>query len=141
LYTNKEGSWTSTNLEEIERLIAFLVYAGLVKVKSEIESYCSVKTVYHGLWAREIISQFRYKALMAFLNVVDPVTEDPNNKRHQQLYQPLQNIAVDEHMVKSRNRPRIRQFMKDKPTKWGINLWVATDSSNGYTCDFEIYYL
>jgi hypothetical protein len=24
-YTNKEGSWTSTNLEEIERLIAFLV--------------------------------------------------------------------------------------------------------------------
>jgi hypothetical protein len=29
--------------------------------------------------------------------------------------------------------------MKDKPTKWGINLWVATDSSNGYTCDFEIY--
>jgi hypothetical protein len=37
---------------------------------------------------------------MAFLNVVDPVTEDPNNKLHQQLYQPLQNIAVDEHMVK-----------------------------------------
>jgi hypothetical protein len=85
-YTNKEGSWTSTNLEEIERLIAFLVYAGLVKVESEIENYWSVKTVYHGLWAREIISRFRYKALMAFLNVVDPVTEDPNNKLHQQLY-------------------------------------------------------
>ena len=28
-YTNKEGAWMSTNLEEIERLIAFLVYAGL----------------------------------------------------------------------------------------------------------------
>jgi hypothetical protein len=45
-YTNKEGSWTSTNLEEIERLTAFLVYAGLVKVESEIENYWSVKTVY-----------------------------------------------------------------------------------------------
>ena len=100
LYTNKEGSWTSTNLEEIERLIAFLVYAGLVKVESEIENYWSVKTVYHGLWEREIIYRFRYKALMAFLNVVDPVAEDPNNKLHQQLYQPLQNIAVDERMVK-----------------------------------------
>ena len=22
---------------------------------------------------------------------------------------------------------------------WGINLLAATDSSNGYTCDFEIY--
>ena len=63
LYTNKEGSWTSTNLEEIERLIAFLVYAGLVKVESEIENYWSVKTLYHGLWATEIISRFRYKPL------------------------------------------------------------------------------
>jgi hypothetical protein len=34
----------STNLEEIERLIAFLVYACLVKVESEIENYRSVKT-------------------------------------------------------------------------------------------------
>jgi hypothetical protein len=39
----------------------------------------------YGLWETEIISQFRYKALMAFLNVVDPVTEDHNNKLHQQL--------------------------------------------------------
>jgi hypothetical protein len=82
-YTNKEGSWTSTNLEEID---CFLVYAGVIKVESEIENYWSVKTLYHGLWATEIISQFRYKALIAFLNVVDPVTEDPNNKLHQQLY-------------------------------------------------------
>jgi hypothetical protein len=70
-------------------LIAFLVYAGLVKVESEIENYWnywSVKTLYHGLWATEIISRFRYKALIAFLNVVDPVTEDPSNKLHQQLY-------------------------------------------------------
>ena len=103
----------STNLEEIERLIAFLVYAGLVKVDSEIENYWSVKSLYHGLWAIEIISRFRYKPLMAFLNIVDPVTEDYSNKLHQQLYQPSQNIAVDEHTVKSRNRLGIRQFMKD----------------------------
>jgi hypothetical protein len=73
----------STNLEEIERWIAFLVYAGLVKVDSEIENYWSVKTLYHGLWAIEIISRFRYKPLMAFLNKVDPVTEDYSNKLHQ----------------------------------------------------------
>ena len=73
-----------------------------------------LKTLFHGLWATEIIYRFKYKALIAFLNVVDPVTEDPSNKLHQQLYQPSQNIAVDERMVKSRNRPGIRLFMKDK---------------------------
>jgi hypothetical protein len=99
----------STNLDEIERLIAFLVYACLVKVDSEIENYWSVKTLYHGLWAIEIVYRFRYKALMAFLNMVDP----DSNKLHQQLYQQSQNIGVDEHTVKSRNRLGIKQFMKD----------------------------
>jgi hypothetical protein len=29
--------------------------------------------------------------------------------------------------------------MKNKPTKWGIKLWVLADSSNGYTIDFNVY--
>ena len=78
---------------------------------------------------------------MAFLHVVDPVTEDPSNKlckvesfvasfraRCQQLFQPSQNIAVDERMVKSRNRSGIRQFIKDKPTKWGILMVILVTS-------------
>ena len=42
-------------------------------------------------------------------------------------------------MVKSRHRSGIRQFIKDKPNKWGIKLWVLADSSNGYTVDFNVY--
>lgn len=42
-------------------------------------------------------------------------------------------------MVKSRHRSGIRQYIKDKPTKWGIKLWVLADSSNGYTVDFNVY--
>ena len=38
-------------------------------------------------------------------------------------------------MVKS----GIRQFNKDKPTRWGIKLWVLADGSNGYTVDFDVY--
>ena len=42
-------------------------------------------------------------------------------------------------MVKSRHSSGIRQYIKDKPTKWGIKLWVLADSSNGCTIDFDIY--
>ena len=44
-------------------------------------------------------------------------------------------------MVKSRHSSGIRQYMyiKDKPTKWGIKLWVLADNSNGYTVDFDVY--
>ena len=55
--------------------------------------------------------------------------------RCKDLYQSRRNVAVDERMVKSRHRSGIRQFNKDKPTRWGIKLWVLADSSNGYTID------
>ena len=80
------------------------------------------------------------------LHVVDPTTEDEHDKlrkvrsllnvfkeKCKSLYQPFQNVAVDERMVKSKHRSGIRQYIKDKPTKWGIKLWVLADSANGYT--------
>jgi hypothetical protein len=89
---------------------------------------------------------------MAFLHVVDPCEETPGNKlrkvesflnyfkeRCSHFYQPSQNMAVDKRMVKSRHRSDIRQYIKDKPVKWGIKLWVLADSLNGYTVDFDVY--
>ena len=89
---------------------------------------------------------------MARLHVVDPCDEDEEDKlrkvssfleffkdRCKPLYQPFQRVAVDERMVKSKRRSGIRQHKKNKPTKWGIKLWVLADRLNGYTCDFEVY--
>ena len=32
-----------------------------------------------------------------------------------------------------------KQYMKDKPTKWGIKGLVLSDSRNGYICRLQIY--
>lgn len=42
-------------------------------------------------------------------------------------------------MVADKGRYSFRQYIKDKPTKWGMKLWVLADSSNGYTCNFKVY--
>ena len=65
--TKPDGSWQDTTADEIKRLIALLIYFGLVKVVGDV-----IKTLYHGLWARAIMSRTRFKALMALLHVVDP---------------------------------------------------------------------
>ena len=52
---------------------------------------------------------------------------------------PQKYVAIDKHMVKSRHRSGFHQFIKDKPTKWGIKLWVLAENSNGYTVYFNIY--
>ena len=41
-------------------------------------------------------------------------------------------------MVWSKGCSGIRQYMKDKPTKWGYKLWVLADT-NGYTCNVDVY--
>ena len=151
-YAKTDGSWQDVTPDEIKKLIALLIYFGLVKVVGNVEKYWSKKSLYNGLWARAIMSRDRFKALMALLHVVDPATEVQGDKlrkveffvnyfktRCKELYQPKQNLAIDERMVKSRHRSGIRQYIKDKPTKWGIKLWVLADSSNGYTIDYNIY--
>lgn len=151
-YTQSDGSWKDTTPDEINRLIALLIYFGLVKVGVNTDRYWSTKSLYNGLWASAIMPRIRFRALMALLHVVDPGAENPGDKlcnvesfidyfksRCLELYQPRQQLAIDERMVKSRHRSGIRQYIKDKPTKWGIKLWVLADSSNGYTIDFNVY--
>ena len=71
------------------------------------------------------MSRERLKALVAMLHVVDPSAEDENDKmrkvrtfldhfkeRCKALHQPLQNVSVDERMVKSRPRSGTRQYIK-----------------------------
>ncbi len=54
-------------------------------------------------------------------------------------YAPNINISIDERMVASKARIGIKQYIKDKPTKWGCKLFVICDSKTRYTCDFIIY--
>ena len=79
-YAQPDGSWKDTTPDEINRLIALLIYFGLVKVHTNIDRYWSIKSLYHGLWARSIMSRIRFRALMAFLHVVDPANETPGDK-------------------------------------------------------------
>ena len=59
--------------------------------------------------------------------------------RFKSLFQPRQHIAIDERMAKSWHRSGIRQYIRVKPTKWGLKYWVLADSSNAYVVDFNIY--
>ena len=42
-------------------------------------------------------------------------------------------------MVQSKARFSFKQYIKNKPTKWGFKLWVLCDSHTGYTNNFVIY--
>ena len=143
--------WTKVDLDEFYRFIGLLMYMSWVRVPRFCQ-YWSEDTLLNGLWARRFMSVWRYKCLMSFLKVNDVNKENPNDKltkirtlndyirrKCMKLFQPYQNIAIDERMVKNKGRYGFRQYIRDKPTKWGMKLWVLADSKTGYTYTFDVY--
>ena len=55
------------------------------------------------------------------------------------LYQIKTIISMDERMVAFKGRIGMRQYIKDKPTKWGFKLWALASSDTGYTFKFQVY--
>lgn len=54
------------------------------------------------------------------------------------MYHPQQNLSVDERMVVNKARIALKKYIKNKPAKWGIKLFVLSDST-GYTVDYHLY--
>ncbi|KAK6976570.1 piggyBac transposable element-derived protein 4 [Biomphalaria glabrata] len=138
-------SWYELSPDEFYRFCGLIMYAGIVQVPN-IERFWSTKSLYNGLWARAFMSRDRFKAIMCFIKVSNPLTEDPNDKLCKvrmlttyirmkciKLYQPHQNVSIDERMVRNKGKYAFRQYIRDKPTKWGMKLWILADSLSGLT--------
>ena len=54
-------------------------------------------------------------------------------------YNMHQQCSVDEAMIPFKGRLAFKQYMKDKPTKWGIKVFVLADATNGYIKPFQVY--
>ncbi|KAF7651931.1 hypothetical protein LDENG_00103410 [Lucifuga dentata] len=54
-------------------------------------------------------------------------------------YHPHQKVSIDERMVATKAKTEMRQYIKNKPTKWSIKLFVLADSCSVYTSDFTVY--
>ncbi len=102
----------------------------------------------------------RFMAITANLHVSDPEEDAVNDQKKgtedydplqkvrslldiirntcKSIYHPKQLILVDERMVATKASLSIKQYMKAKPTKWGLKFFVLADV-NGYTVDFRLY--
>lgn len=54
-------------------------------------------------------------------------------------YQPGIELSIDERMVRSKARFSFKQYIRNKPCKWGFKFWYLADPKNGYTVNFSIY--
>ena len=109
---------------------------------------CVIKPRYESYWQgaghnfiahtpgfREVMERDRFIALWGFLHLVDQTDEavDKSDKIYKvrpmldrmlplfrRYYSPRQQLSLDEGMIPTKNRLAIKQYIRDKPVRWGI---------------------
>ena len=140
------------NKENLFAFVGSLLLLGIHGVRNYRHAWSS-KSAQVLVRLDELLTCRSYEVIGTFLHLVTPDEESnmSDNKLKKvlpfynyvkskcfELYQPLQQLSVDERMVKTKARTQFRQYIRNKPTKWGMKYWVLADCS-GYTVDFNLY--
>ena len=123
----------------------------------QVRDYWSCDPILNHKWFSTIMSRNRFLEILRYFHIVDNTTaqsrSDPNynrlwkiqpiisilQKTSRDLYSPHEQLSIDESMIGTKCRLSFIQYIKAKPIKWGIKVWICSDSRNGYICAFEVY--
>ncbi|XP_008415172.1 piggyBac transposable element-derived protein 4-like [Poecilia reticulata] len=159
LAAGKKCKWTDIKEGEMYQYIGLTLYMGILK-RPQLKDFWKTTTIFQVLYPPKVMPRDRFINITANIHMSDPVADAVNDSKKgtpeydclhrlrplynsvqvacKAVYQPQQHLSVDERMVATKAKIRLKQYMKRKPTKWGIKLFVLSDNT-GYTIDFQIY--
>ena len=149
-YAHSRGAvsiWQTT-AEELYRFIAIHIAMGINQLPS-------VHMYWYQPWRCEMITSIftrdRYMELLRYFHISSPSasssSSSPLSKVEPLLselsssfpacYHPGQTLVVDEAIVGFKGRSAMKQYIKNKPTKWGYKVWCL--ASCNYLLSFHVY--
>ncbi|XP_062393121.1 piggyBac transposable element-derived protein 4-like [Sardina pilchardus] len=139
--------WVDVGVPEFYKFIGLIFYMGIIKMK-QITDYWRKHSIFSVAFPGEMMSRDRYRTILWNLHMSDPDEDLVNDamrraSKHDKLFRVKPLMTTIQDACTSFYHPRkdlsVRQYLKGKPNKWGFKLFVLTDSSNGYTANFNIY--
>lgn len=156
----KKYKWTDIEPGDLYKFFGLLIYMSLVSLPS-LQDYWRQNHILSVPLPAKVMTRDRFRSICWNIHLSDPEEEVENDKKRgtpdydklfpvrplydeilnacQAYYHPRRELAVDERMVATKAKTGMTQYMKNKPTKWGMKLFVLAESSSGYTVRFIIY--
>ena len=145
----------SMDSDDFYKLVAILIHFGYKKIPRYRLAW-NTSSLCYDPFVTQIMSRNKFESLMTFLHVVDKETEsqlkadndklakvrplsDSLNEKCRKFCQPNMEVSIDERMVRSKAHFSFKQYIRNKPTKWGFKLWCLCNAKNGYTIRFSVY--
>lgn len=155
----KKFAWTEITPQELTKYLGMLLFMSVCNLP-KMSDFWRTKNIFHVPFPASVMSRDRFRAITSNLHRSDPEEDavndqkkgtedyDPLQKvrslldiirnRCKSIYHPKQHISVDERMVATKATLTMKQYVKAKPTKWGLKSFVLADV-NGYTVDYRLY--
>ena len=150
------AKWQDTTQTEMKAFFGITVIMGINSLP-QLALYWSTDIFLGNAGIQSVMTKNRFEELTQYLHFSDTRTEpkrgEPNYDRlykvrsvlnsvlekTKRTYEPSKCISVDEGMIAFKGRLAFRQYLPAKPTKYGIKVWMAADSDNGYIANFAVY--
>ncbi|KAK3747127.1 hypothetical protein QZH41_004407 [Actinostola sp. cb2023] len=153
---NTTQLWQDVTVREIKAYFGIYLIMG-INYLPRIAMYWSTDPFIGNRGIQEVMIKNRFEEITQYLHFADSDSEPRRGEANfdrlfkirpimncvlenvQKVYQPSQNISINEGMIGFKGRLAFRQYMPAKPTKYGIKVWMAADAKNGFVANFDVY--
>ena len=151
-FSERIKRWENVDSNEIYAFFGILLLLGINKRDSLYDHWsgneliCSLVKTY--------ISQNKFELLWRFFHLHDNNSNITNKgsllykingflnfmeNQWNKIYNPTQQITIDESIIPFRGVTRLKQYCPQKPHKYGIKAWALAEATTGYMLRFSIY--
>ena len=149
--------WKDVSVEEMRVFLGFIMNMSLNE-KPAMEDYFSTDLLTKQDFFPTLFTRRRFLQIFRGLHLAPPPTPDQagdsRSTRGQKvadivghidskcraMFSPGQDVCVDESTIGFKGRIIFKCYNPQKPTKWGIRVYVVADSKTGYVCGFVPYF-
>lgn len=138
-------------MDELKAFMGMILWMGMIKAPT-LESYWSDEKWFKIEAFQRIMSRERFLKILHHLHLADNEDEDAAtdrlakfrpfldmaNNSSQSTWMVTQIVSIDEAVAPFTGRLMWKQYMPDKPEKWGMKIFKLCDS-RGFMFNFDVY--